>query len=151
MEFKPKMNLLYRISDDGDKNEKFWEKCENKGHTVTFIKSKKGKIFGGHRVLPFKKTSSYKRDMKCFLMSFTHKKKIKLKDNNNTQYAVYDAADRLPTWGGGHDLGLYNNCTTSNSNYSNLDHTYENPNVGVSKNEVLAGSYNFKVEDLEVW
>lgn len=72
MGYKPKMKLLYRISDDGDAKEKFWEKCENQGFTVTFIKSKKGKIFGGHRELPFKKTSSYKRDDKCFLMSFTH-------------------------------------------------------------------------------
>ena len=47
-------------------------------------------------------------------------------------------------FGGGNDIGIYNNCNTNNSNYSNLGHTYEPP-AGIAYNtdqakEYLAGS-----------
>jgi len=75
---------------------------------------------------------------------------MKVKPGNSN--AIYDDNGRLCCFGGGHDLAIYTNCTTSNSNYSNLPNSYETPNVaGVANNCVLTGSYNFKIDDLEVW
>ena len=51
--YKPKLSLLYRVSDDGDSSAKFWEKCENKENTITFVSSKEGKRFGGYREMKF--------------------------------------------------------------------------------------------------
>ena len=42
-----KINLLYRGTRDGDTSNIFFEKCSNKGPTISFIKTKKGRIFGG--------------------------------------------------------------------------------------------------------
>ena len=85
------------------------------------------------------------------MFSFTHAVKIELKGNNN-QYCIYDGKDKLPTFGGGHDVTLYSNCTSNNSSYSNLNHTYKDPAIkDVGFKDVLGGSYNFKAEDVEVW
>jgi len=57
----------------------------------------------------------------------------------------------LPTFGGGHDFYICSGCNTSTSSYSNFNHTYEAGKFTANKASVLAGSYNFKVEDIEVY
>ena len=42
-----KINLLYRATRDGDTNKDFYNKCKKKGATISFIKTKKGRRFGG--------------------------------------------------------------------------------------------------------
>lgn len=44
----PKFNLLYRGTRDTFKAAKFHELCDNKGATISIIKSKCGKVFGGY-------------------------------------------------------------------------------------------------------
>ena len=41
-----KINLIYRATNDGDDKESFYNKCRNKGATISLIKTKKGKRFG---------------------------------------------------------------------------------------------------------
>jgi hypothetical protein len=109
---KAKLELIYKATEDGDSANAFWDKCENVGNTVTFVKSKLGKRCGGVRSLVFKKSHSFQSDDKAFLFSLSHKVKIVQKNNNN-QYAIYDNSGRLPTWGGGHDLSLWPECLTN--------------------------------------
>jgi hypothetical protein len=54
MGFKSKMELLYRVSDDGDQASKFWEKCLNKPNTILLAESQRGKRFGAYREFPYK-------------------------------------------------------------------------------------------------
>jgi len=69
----------------------------------------------------------------------------------NTNHA-YCSSGYGPTWGGGHDLHV-NASMTSNSNYSNPS-TYTRAAPGFPQvsfdNQVMAGSYNFTVEEIEV-
>ena len=51
--------------------------------------------------------------------------------------------------GGGHDLYLSDNCNANNSSYSNLSHSYGNNQGGNTTS--LAGSYNFVVDEIEVF
>ncbi len=151
---KAKLELIYKATEDGDSANAFWEKCENVGNTVTFVKSKLGKRFGGVRSVIFNKNKNdYQDDLKAFVFSLTYKCKFKQKEGYNKRYAVYDNSSRLPTWGGGHDLGLYTNCFTSNSSYTNLNHTYVyvNQEQGDTYQTVLAGAYNFLCEEVEVF
>jgi len=71
---------------------------------------------------------------------------------NNTSRA-YCSSGYGPTWGGGHDLHLNSNMS-SNSNYSNPS-TFTQSAPGFPSvtfdNSVLAGSYNFTVEEVEVF
>ena len=41
------INLLYRATRDGDSCESFYNKCGEKGITISLIKTKKNRIFGG--------------------------------------------------------------------------------------------------------
>jgi len=64
----------------------------------------------------------------------------------NQSYSVYHYSSYGPTFGG-HDFYLCNGCNTNNSSYSNLGHSYNAPR----DNNKLAGSYNFKVSDDDVF
>ena len=44
----PTLTLLYRGSKDGFRPVDFHNKCDNKGPSLTIIKSKAGKVFGGY-------------------------------------------------------------------------------------------------------
>ena len=90
------------------------------------------------------------KDKTAFLFSLTHKVKCPIKDANRN--AVYDYNSYGPTWGGGHDLYICNNFTTSNSSYSNTPHDYDTKSIdGVETKHLLAGGYNFKLSVMEVW
>ena len=69
--------------------------------------------------------------------------------------AVYSWSGRGPTFGGGHDLHIADNCHTNTNSYSKLGHTYQLP-AGYTYNtpqawSLLAGSYSFKCDDYEVF
>lgn len=41
------MKLIHRASENNFSSSKFHQNCDNKGPTLTIIKSNNGKIFGG--------------------------------------------------------------------------------------------------------
>ena len=62
----------------------------------------------------------------------------------------------MPTFGGGHDFTIYSPCNTSGSSYAKPYYTFEEPkNVpgaeGIGSREFMAGAYNFKLEELEIY
>ena len=73
----------------------------------------------------------------------------------NHTYAIYGTSGYHITFGGGHDLYLCDNANTTNSSYSNLGHTYKPPNgitySSTEANNFLAGSYNFMVDEIEIY
>jgi BTB/POZ domain-containing protein KCTD9 len=42
-----KLNLLYKATKDGFRAINFHSRCDNKGPTISVIKSEQGKTFGG--------------------------------------------------------------------------------------------------------
>jgi len=40
MGYKPKMTLLYRVSEHGDKKDTYWEKVNGMENTLLFVRSK---------------------------------------------------------------------------------------------------------------
>ena len=71
------------------------------------------------------------------------------------QYASYNNAGYGPTFGGGHDLHIANNCRRSRSSYTNLGYSYATPSnyrySSSSAKNMLAGSYNFYCHEYEVF
>lgn len=53
-------NLVYRVTDDGDKSADFHNRCDKIGPNITFVKTKKGYIFGG---FTFKNWEHLQRDI----------------------------------------------------------------------------------------
>ena len=55
----------------------------------------------------------------------------------------------MSTFGGGHDICIDIDCAANtNGSFSNFNHSYEAPS-GIDTKTYLAGSYNFKVQEIE--
>ena len=69
--------------------------------------------------------------------------------------AIYSNNGYGPTFGGGHDIYISNNCHTNTNSYSNLGHSYLPPNGyaygSVQARAVFAGSYKFRCDEYEVF
>ena len=65
------INLIYRASEDGDRCDQFFNKCRNKGPTVSLIKTKNNRIFGGFTTAEWNDKNGVQRiyDNKAFLFS----------------------------------------------------------------------------------
>ena len=99
-------------------------------------------------------SNAYKHCHESFLFSFVNASgiaptKMKLKGSSNHQ-GIFSNSSYGPTFGGGHDFCIHSNSNSNNSSYSNLNYTYECPPNVVAKT-FLAGSYNFYVNELEVF
>ena len=68
--------------------------------------------------------------------------------NPNSKSAIYCHSSYCPTFGNGHDFNLVGGCRSNNSSYDNTG-SYHYDTQG--KRYRLAGEYNIKVNDYEVY
>ncbi|XP_022808130.1 BTB/POZ domain-containing protein KCTD18-like [Stylophora pistillata] len=146
--------LLYRTSRDGWASFNFHSCCDNKGPTVTVIKSG-DYIFGGYSEHPWKSygSGSFKRALTSFLFSLVNPgglppTKISLIPGKELN-SIYCHSNYGPTFGGNYDLYVANapnscNCCTD------LGDTYQCP-AGQDTQTFLTGSMNFLVSEMEVF
>lgn len=127
----------------------FHKYCDNKGQTLSVILSDKQRLFGGFTKANWdiQQHGKYSVDNEAFLIQFNER--IKLKHKNNGNNAIYNHNTHMSTFGEGHDIFIYDQANTNNSSASNLGTTYEIPQG--KDNTWLAGSYNFKVLEIEVY
>jgi len=146
-----KLTLLFRASRDGFTVSQFHKLCDNKGATVTVIESNVyHHVFGGFTNMPWSSSNTYKNDSSAFifLLRSSNNNQIPEKWNiksGEEENAIYDNSNCGPRFGRGFDFYLYNNCNT-NTNYTN-PFSYN----GQKSKTALAGAYNFKVKDYEVY
>jgi len=99
---------LYRGTRDTFTAPKFHELCDNKGPTLSIIKSKDGKVFGGYTSASWSSVRGYKKDEKAFLFSLSSKIKYKAKDP--AQNKVGHTPEYLIVFGKPNDLWLKADC-----------------------------------------
>jgi len=144
-----KLKLLYRGSRDTFNASVFHQKCDDAPSTLTVLRSTNGNIFGGYSDQTWQVTNNYKNSKNCWLFSIDHKEKYPVKINT---YATYTNSAYGPAFGSGHDL--YVNLGADGTGcYSNLGTAYEcdsslNSTVKQSR---LAGSYQFAIDEIEVY
>ena len=98
----------------------------------------------------------YKKAPGSFIFSLRNKEdlspfKAPLKDEN-TAYAIFAYNGNGPTFGGGHDIYIYNNAASNTYSYTNFNHTYQAPSGQVSDTRtILAGTYYFQPSEIEVF
>jgi len=138
-----KYTLLFRASRDGYKTSNFHSKCDGKTNTVTLVETMTGRRFGGFIDAQWDQSSSYKTGSNGFIFSLDNNEIYYNKDN---RYNIYCDSSYGPTFGGGHDFYICDNCCSSNCS-DNSGHSYETN----GKKYVLAGSNNFLVQDYEVF
>ena len=56
----PKLKLIFRGSFHGFKGKNFHSCCDNKGPTLTLVKTEKGEIFGAFTDIPWQSHGEYK-------------------------------------------------------------------------------------------
>ena len=138
-----KIKLLLDSEIDGDSTQTFYNKCSNKFPTVVFVKTTKGRRFGGYCSIGWEKTNgSFKKDINNFIFSLDKKKKYKIKQ---PEYGIRTYSNCF-AFGSGYDFVIYNNCTSNNSSYNFNGETYE-----TTEAYELNGEYYFTVSSYEVY
>ena len=138
-----KIKLLLDSKIDGDSTQTFYNKCSNKFPTVVFVKTTKGRRFGGYCSIGWEKTNgSFKKDINNFIFSLDKKKKYKIKKPEN---GIYTNSGYF-AFGGGFDFFIENNCTSNNISSNNNGVTYE-----TTEQHELNGESNFTVSSYEVY
>ena len=133
---------------------RFHAKCDNKGATITVIRSSGGFIFGGFADKSWKSSGAWCESDKDFLFSLKSPSpevgptKMRIKQNR-CSVPMYHDSSFGPTFGGGNDFHIANDANNNSRSYSILGHTYELPPG--QTNTFLVGSNNFKVSDIEVF
>ena len=136
------VKLLYRASRDGDSTQ-FHSKCNGKLNTLTFVKDKKERRFGGFASQSWHSNNAWISDDKSFLFSLDFYECYYF----NTGNSIYGCSSSGPRWGGGADLQLASGCLSNNSSTANQSGSY-NYN---GKNYCLCGASNFQVQDYETY
>ena len=152
------LSLLYQGSRDGFGAADFHAKCDDKGATVTIVKSTEGFIFGGYSDQSWATSGDsygvWKSSSRAFLFSVVNSAKLaplKLpQDQQCDEEAVYCEHDCGPSFGSEDDLNIDDECNSDDSSYSYLGGTYTLP-PGQNAQTFLAGSNNFRVADYEVF
>ena len=135
--------LLFKGKRDGFGSKDFHSKCDNKSYTVSFVKSKEGRRFGGFTDVEWDQSNSYKKGSNGFIFSLDNNE---IYYNKNSNHNIYCCSNDGPAFGRGHDFCISDNCD-KNRSYDNSCHSY---NIK-GKNYALAGKEYFYVEDYEVY
>ena len=113
--------LLYRLTRDGEKVSKFHELCDNKGPTLTIIKTTNNKIFGGFTPLNWESSGNgenkYDKSNQTFLFSLDLIKKFDM--INAEKAAIYCNKNNGPYFGG-RDFSIESNMKTGQT-YANSE------------------------------
>ena len=137
-----KVNLLYRATRDGDSSSSFHSKCNGKSYTVTFIKTKSGKKFGGFAYSSWYSNNQWISDSYVFVFSLDNNECYYYNSNG---YMIYGHSSYGPYFGSG-DIVISSGCLSNNSSYtSQSSFNYK------GKNYALNGNSSFQVEDYEVY
>ena len=139
-----KCNLLFKASINGFGSSNFHSLCDGKNNTLTLVETTSGRRFGGFTDAQWDQSNKFKTGSNGFIFSLDNKEIYYNKDSN---YNIYCCSDRGPTFGGGHDFKIVNNCNNSNESYDYSGCSYDTN----GKKYALAGQSNFLVKDYEVY
>jgi hypothetical protein len=148
-----KLELLYRASRDGWRTTDFHSRCDNKGATVTVIKSTGGYVFGGYTDLPWASNGQYRSSSNAFLFALKYPSGVAPVKMPLTQVphpsAIHDHSSHGPTFGNGHDIHVAGNDNSNTTSYTNIL-SYELP-PGQNTQTFLTGARNFQSAEIEVF
>jgi hypothetical protein len=111
-------------------------------------------IFGGYTPLAWSSRNGWVSDpsLKSFVFTLKnpHNLPPRIFKRQREKHAILCHGSYGPVFGDGHTLSVCDQCHTSNGSYSNFGTAYAN-DTGIAGNQVLAGTQNFTVEEIEVF
>jgi len=152
-----KWELKYRGTRDGLKAADFHSRCDGFARTLTVVKATSGNIFGGFTEKAWHSINEWITDPKAFIFSLVNKEEDPFKAivSNEGKYAIYRSAQYGPVFGGDGkyiaDLVIF---STDERSVSQFGYSYQHeryPKDTVKTNSILAGSFIFKVQEIEVF
>lgn len=150
-------NLLMRGSVHGFDTKSFHKHCDYKGKTLTLIKSAEYKcVFGGYTDIVWTSGGDKKEKGNTFLFSLRSNLEF-IKMPFQSGFEIRDYSNCNPWFGSGNDLVLQDNCNNpiNFKNFSNIGNSFCLPEGVQSFTDAsfnfLAGTQNFRVEELEVF
>jgi hypothetical protein len=150
---KKKWKLIFRASKENFSAYQFHQKCDNQGPTIVIAKSSNGNIYGGYNSLSWISNGNYTNSNDNFLFLCVGQKSDKIKKPiqftcTNSSDSAYGESSYGPTFGGGHDLHICDNCNSNNSSYDSLGNSYNGQN-NISLGG--GGGNNYSVVEYEVY
>ena len=137
--------LIYQMTKDGNKSEKFHEKCDNKGPTLILIETTKNKIFGGYTPLNWEKGKNvYDTENQTFIFSLNLMKKFDLINKN-----IYAIRGGEGPWFGDCDFGLHYNMIEGESYANQTCNFLSNNNLELTGGK--GNNENFETKQFEVF
>ena len=148
--------LLYQISKDGASPITFHERCDNKGPTITIVKTDTGHIFGGFNPISYISEAMYNECEDSFIFSLSDGIEIKPVKCPVKRYMKHHAIkqnDKMysPGFGEIDSADLFISYKNLANSYSNLGKVYKAPK-NCDPNKFLAGRPNkWNVVEVEVY
>ena len=148
--------LLYSTLIDGVSTITFHKKCDNKGPTLTIVKTVDGHIFGGYNPRSWVSESMYNECDNSFIFSLSDGKTINPIKCPLIEYkksmAIYQNEElNSPGWGEVSEADLFISYKNLENSYSNLGRCYKAPK-NYEPNCFLAGKPSqWEIELVEVY
>ena len=146
-EKKLSVELLYRLSRDGENISTFHKLCDNKGPTITLFESTQNTVFGFYSPLNFDSNYyNFKEDMDTFIFNLDNLQKFEKTKKYGSIYCM-DTFGPYVAY-----LGVYDgSCKTMKQCYYNPSSTKDIFNNGnnVIKNENKIITFN--LNEVEIW
>ena len=124
-----------------------------KQNTLTVIKVKgNSNVFGGYCTVAWDKSNQLKADPHAFIFSLINKDNNPLKIVNKADYAILCSTLYGPIFCG--DIFISNNSNENQESYSKLGTCYKHdqfPERTAEAKNYLAGSFNFQLDEIEVY
>lgn len=139
-----KLNLLYRMSKDGESIYDFYKFCSYKGPTLILFETIKNYKFGAYTGLNWENPGIdiiEKRDKDTFLFSLNLMKKYPRK--NQVDRSILSEKEYGPNFGNGPDIGVGPN--TMKKGYGTKGFTF------LDNLELTGGEEKFKLKEIEVF
>jgi len=151
---RTRWRLIFKGQKDGLTGTAFHGKCDGVSPTITIIRAASSKfVFGGFTSSSWASgNGDYVPDPTAFLFSMVNALKRPCKFiQGDSQYSICPQAGAGPCFGGGHNIYIAEQMS-SNENYCALHASYRPEDMRIPyTQEFFAGTYNFVVEDIEVF
>jgi hypothetical protein len=145
--------LIYKATRDGFGSNDFHRCCDNRGPTMTVIRSKDdGYVFGGYTSVSWRSIGSYVEDRNgpfLFTLINPHSIPPTKYPIKNTKHSICDITGSGPTFGYGFDLLVCDNSQTKTGSSISFPHSYIDTTNRASM--TFTGNANFQTSDIEVY
>ena len=146
---KINFDLIFTMSKNGSNSDDFHKYCDNKGPTLTLIKTKKNQIFGGFTPLNWNKGNSitiYDPSNQTFIFSLDLFKKFDMIDKEKIAIGHYSL---FGPFFGGSDIRMENNMKNGTC-FANKSCNYlSNNNIELTGEK--GNKISFQTDELEVY